>query len=66
MSDDRAADDAVTLWQLRRMYPHWAFLYDARTSTWTALRERKEVIVRCGPTSLWFAVRAAQSRYRTP
>ncbi|MEU6040482.1 hypothetical protein ABZ801_34265 [Actinomadura sp. NPDC047616] len=65
MEDDRAPDDMAMLWRLRRAYPHWAFLHDTRTSTWTALRGRDMTIVRRDPTSLWFAVDVAQSQYWT-
>jgi hypothetical protein len=63
--ENRAPDAMTILWRLRRAYPHWAFLYDARTSTWTALRGRDVTIVRRDPTSLWFAVDTAQSQYHT-
>lgn len=63
--ENRLLDPATVLHRLRTAFPHYAFLHDPHTGTWTALRGRAVggvTIVKRDPLALRIAVTEAEDR----
>lgn len=65
--EEHPPDAATILHRLRTAFPHWGFVHDPHTCTWTALRGPAKggvTIVKRDPVALRTAVTEAQGRAR--